>query len=112
MALYRLLCTLGQHNLVSVLLKCHLPLPAYILTDEKHSKCLTERVYLPTIVSGQVIWHLGYSDAKSAVTFTESYASFNNQLSNMSSRIGCRAPSSMALTAPPRVCGPCFPALA
>ena len=48
MALYRLICALGQHSVVSVLLKCHLPLPAYILADEKHSKCLTERVYLPT----------------------------------------------------------------
>jgi hypothetical protein len=55
MALYRLICALGQHSLVNVLLKCHLPLPAYILADEKHSKCLTERVYLPTIVSGRLI---------------------------------------------------------
>ena len=38
MALYRLLCALGQHGLVSVRLKCHLPLPAYILADERHSK--------------------------------------------------------------------------
>jgi len=76
MALYRLICALGQHSLVSVLVKCHLPLPAYILADEKHSKCLTERVYLPTIVSGRVIWHLGYSDAKSALSFTESYGEF------------------------------------
>ena len=56
MALYRLLCAFGQQSLVSVLLKCHLPLPAYILADEKHSKCLTDKVYLPTIVSGRVIW--------------------------------------------------------
>ena len=53
-----------------------LPLPAYILADEKHSKCLTDRVYLPTIVSGRVIWHLGYSASKSAVAFTESYGEF------------------------------------
>jgi hypothetical protein len=72
MALYRLICALGQHSLVSVLLKCHLSLPAYILADEKHSKCLTERVYLPTIVSGRVIWHLGYSASKSAAAFTAS----------------------------------------
>lgn len=32
----------------------------YLLADEKHSKCLTKRVYLPTIVSGRVICHLGY----------------------------------------------------
>src|SRR5256886_934542 len=76
MALYRLICALGQHRLVTVLVKCHLPLPLYLLADEKHSKCLTERVYLPTIVSGRVLWHLGYSDSKSAVAFTESYGQF------------------------------------
>jgi len=76
MALYRLICALGQYSLVNVLVKSHLPLPAYILADEQHSKCLTERVYLPTIVSGRVIWHLGYSDAKSAGAFTESYGQF------------------------------------
>jgi len=64
MALYRLICALGHHSLVTVLVKCRLPLPAYILADEKHSYCRTDRVYLPTIVSGRVIWPLGYSDAK------------------------------------------------
>jgi hypothetical protein len=59
-----------------VLLKCHLPLPASILADEKHSKCLTDKVYLPTIVSGRVMWHLGYSESKSALAFTESYSAF------------------------------------
>src|SRR5437763_2133112 len=76
MALYRLICALGQHSLVSVLVNCHLSLPAYILADEKHSTCLTERVYVPTIVSGRVIWHLGYSDSKSAAAFTQSYSVF------------------------------------
>jgi len=36
MALYRLICALGQHSLVTGLVKCRLPLPAYILADEKH----------------------------------------------------------------------------
>src|SRR6266849_6800419 len=76
MALYRLICALGQHRLVTVLVKCHLPLPLYLLADEKHSKCLTERVYLPTIVSGRVLWHLGYSNSKSAGAFTASYGEF------------------------------------
>src|SRR5919106_5564711 len=76
MALYRLICALGQHSLVTVLVKCRLPLPRYILADEKHSRCLTERVYLPTIVSDRVIWHLGYSDSKSAAAFTQSYGQF------------------------------------
>src|SRR6266446_6597407 len=36
MALYRLLCALGQHSLVDVLTRGGLPLPSYILADEKH----------------------------------------------------------------------------
>jgi len=76
MALYRLICALGQYSLVNVLVQCHLPLPASILADEKHSTCLTERVYLPTIVSGRVIWHLGSSASKSAVAFPASYGEF------------------------------------
>src|SRR2546427_4750476 len=76
MALYRLICTLGKQSLVAVLTQCVLPLPKYMLADEKHSKCLTERVYLPTIVGGRVMWHLGYSASKSAVAFTESYGQF------------------------------------
>ena len=76
MALYRVICALGTQSLVAVLTRCALPLPRYILADEKHSKCLTDKVYLPTIVSGRVMWHLGYSDAKSAVAFTESYGAF------------------------------------
>ena len=64
MALYRLICALGQQSLVTVLTRCGLPLPVYLLADEKHSRCLTEKVYLPTIVSGRVIWHLGYSDVQ------------------------------------------------
>jgi hypothetical protein len=76
MALYRLLCALGHHSLVTVLTRCGLLLPMYILADEKHSRCLTEKVYLPTIVRGRVLWHLGYSDSKSAAAFTESYGAY------------------------------------
>jgi len=76
MALYRLICALGQRSLVSVLTRCGLPLPASLLADAKHSTCLTDKVYLPTIVNGRVMWHLGYSASKSAVAFTESYGEF------------------------------------
>src|SRR6266851_8221398 len=61
MALYRLVCAFGYQSLVTVLTRCGLPLPVYFLADEKHSRCLAEKVYLPTIVSGRVIWHLGYT---------------------------------------------------
>ena len=76
MALYRLVCAFGHHSLVPVLTRCGLPLPVYFLADEKHSRCLAEKVYLPTIVCGRVIWHLGYTEAASTVAFTQSYQEF------------------------------------
>jgi hypothetical protein len=76
MALYRLVCTFGRQRLVAVLTRCGLPLPVYFLADEKHSRCLTDKVYLPTIVCGRVMWHLGYTEAASAAAFTESYRVF------------------------------------
>jgi len=76
MALSRVICALGQQSLVSVLTQGGLSLPVYLLADEKHSPCLTERVYLPTIVRGRVLWPLGYSASKSAVAFTESSGVF------------------------------------
>src|ERR687896_2087732 len=76
MALYRLVCAFGRQSLVTVLTRCGLPLPVYFLADEKHTHCLTDRVYLPTIVRGRVLWHLGYTEDASAVAFTESYQEF------------------------------------
>ena len=76
MALYRLVCAFGHHSLVTVLTRCGLPLPTYFLADEKHSRCLTDKVYLPTIVSGRVLWHLGYTEEASAASLTQSYGVF------------------------------------
>jgi hypothetical protein len=66
---------------VAVLTRCGLPLPAYFLADEKHGHCLAEKVYLPTIASGRVIWHLGYTEHQSAVAFTQSYGEFQHAAS-------------------------------
>lgn len=76
MSVYRLVCALGRTSLVTVLTRCQLPLPHYFLADEKHSHCLSEKVYLPTIVAGRLIWHLGYTEDKSAVAFEASYGQF------------------------------------
>ena len=76
LALYRLVCAFGCQSLVTVLTRCGLPLPTYVLVDEKHSRCLTAKVYLPTIVSGRVIWHLGSTTEASAAAFTQSYGAF------------------------------------
>jgi hypothetical protein len=76
MALYRLICAFGRYSLVTVLTRCGLPLPRYFLADEKHSTCLADKVYLPTIVRGRVLWHLGYTTEASAAAFTQSYGVF------------------------------------
>jgi hypothetical protein len=76
MALYRLVCAFGRHSLVTVLTRCGLSLPVYLLADEKHSRCLAEHVYLPTIASGRVLWHVGYTEDASAIAFTQSYQEF------------------------------------
>jgi hypothetical protein len=81
MALYRLVCALGHQGLVTGLTRCGLPLPSYFLADEKHSHCLTDKVYLPTIVSGRVLWHLGYTEEASAAAFTGSYGEFHRAAS-------------------------------
>jgi hypothetical protein len=78
MALYRLVCAFGHQSLVTVLTRCGLPLPTYFLVDEKHSHCLTEKVYLPTMVCGRIIWHLGYTENASAAAFTQSYGEFQH----------------------------------
>src|SRR6266704_551352 len=76
LALYRLICAFGHQSLVPVLTRCGLSLPVYFLADAKHSRCLTAKVYLPTIVSGRLIWHLGYTTAASTAAFTQSYRAF------------------------------------
>jgi hypothetical protein len=81
MALYRLVCALGHQSVVTVLTRCGLPLPRYILADEKHSCCLTDKVYLPTVVSGRVMWHLGYTEEVSAAALTQSYGVFQRAAS-------------------------------
>src|SRR2546427_3270789 len=76
MALYRLICAFGRQSLVPVLIRCGLPLPVYVLADEKHSRCLTAKVSLPTIVCGRVLWPLGDTEAASTAAFTQSYRAF------------------------------------
>ena len=81
MALYRLICALGQQSVVTVLTRCGLPLPVYFLADEKHSHCLTDKEYLPTSVHGRVLWHLGYTEEASAAALTQSYQAFQRAAS-------------------------------
>jgi hypothetical protein len=58
--------------MVTVLTRCGLPLPTYVLAEEKHSHCLTANGYLPTIVCGRMIWRLGSTTEASAAALTHS----------------------------------------
>ena len=91
MALSRLVCALGQQSLVRVLTRCGLPLPVYFLADEKHSRCLTAKVSLPTIVCGRVLWPLGYTEAASTAAFTQSYREFQQAALQQEPSIGSAA---------------------
>jgi hypothetical protein len=73
MALYRLVGALGHQGLVTVLTRCGLALPVDFLADEKHTQGLTTKAYLPTMVSGRVLWHLGYSEEASAAACIQAY---------------------------------------
>ena len=75
MALYRLICAFGHHSLVIVLTRCGLSLPVYFLADEKHSRCLTAKVYLPTIASG-VCSGISTTQANDAAALTQSPGAF------------------------------------
>jgi hypothetical protein len=53
----------------------------YFLADEKHTHCFTTKTYLPTIVTGRVLWHLGYTTEASAAALMESYQVFQRATS-------------------------------
>jgi hypothetical protein len=72
LALDRLVCAVGHQGLVTGRTRCGLPLPPYFLADEKPSHGLREKVYLPTIVHGRVLWHLGDIETARATALTHS----------------------------------------
>ena len=76
MALYRLRCARGHQRLVAVRTRCGLPLPVYVLADATHSRCLAEKVSLPTMVCGRGLWHLGYTEEARAAALPPSYGEF------------------------------------
>jgi hypothetical protein len=78
MALYRLVGAFGHQSLGTGLTRCGWPWPVYFLADEKHSRCLTDKVYLLTIVSGRGLWHLSYTTEASATASTQSYQVFQH----------------------------------
>ena len=76
MALSRLLWAFGPHRLVTVWTRGGLPRPTDCLADEKHSRCLTAKVSVPTMVCGRVLWHLGDTEAARTAAFPQAYRAF------------------------------------
>ncbi len=73
---YNYLCAIGRVELVKTLINSALSLPDYIICDEKHSKTEGGKSYLPTIVSGRVLWHLGYTEGLTELELTKNYGEF------------------------------------
>jgi hypothetical protein len=48
----------------------------FLLNHLKNGRTVSDKVYLPTIVCGRVLWHLGYTEAASTAAFTQSYREF------------------------------------
>jgi len=76
MAIYRLVCAFGHQSLVPVLTRCRLPLPTYVLADEKHSHCLRDRGVFAHDCQGPCDLALGYTEEASAAALTQSYQAF------------------------------------
>jgi hypothetical protein len=61
-SLYRIICAFGKYSLSHILTKAAVPLPKHVQVDEKHTKCLGEKGYIPIVSSGHAIWHIDYVD--------------------------------------------------
>jgi hypothetical protein len=72
-----------------VLARGGLQRPTDCLAAAKHRCCLTDKGSLPTMVTGRVIWHLGYTEDASAAALTQSYAEYQRAASQQepSSRV-------------------------
>src|SRR6266568_1507770 len=113
MALYRLVCALGQQSLVAVLTRRKLPLHQCISWPMKSTATVSRaRCICPpssaAVCSG--IW--GTVSPRVPPPLPRPMATFNTRPFRLSRRTRYRAPSPMALTAPPAVCGRCFQELA
>lgn len=76
MALYRLLCAFGKYSLEHTLSTAGVSLPKHVQADEKHTKCLGEKGYIPIVSSGHAIWHIDYVDTVDEEVLEASYRQF------------------------------------
>lgn len=77
MSLYRIICAFGKYSTEKVLAHAGISLPEYIQVDEKHTKCLGKKGYIPIISSGHIIWHIDYVNSVEEDTLETSYKKFD-----------------------------------
>lgn len=76
LALYRIICAFGKYSLEHVLTKAGVPLPKHVQVDEKHTKCLGQKGYIPIVSSGHAIWHIDYVSSVDEEILEGSYQQF------------------------------------
>jgi len=79
MCLYRLICAFGKHCLATMLYQAGVPLPKNLQADEKHTKCLGEKGYIPLLTCGHAIWDIDYIDNVDEQTLAPFYQQFVEQ---------------------------------
>jgi hypothetical protein len=104
----RLACPFGHQRPVAARARCSLPLPASFLADEKHSRCLTEKGYLSTIVHGRVIWRVGYTEAARSAALSQSYTEFQRAAFQHEPTYRARGILRDGSESTARACGRCF----
>ena len=79
LSLYAFLCRLGNSHLVPTLAKTGLQPPQDFQVDEKHTKCLGEKAYIPLITEKHVVWHVDYTESLEEKVLETSYQEFQKE---------------------------------
>jgi len=108
MALYRLVCALGYRSLVAVLTRCGLPLPTIFWPMRNTATVSPRKCSCPrlSVAGWSGIWATPRRRVRRPLR--NHIKSSNVQRASRNPHIGFVGCSLMALTAPRRVCEPCF----
>jgi hypothetical protein len=76
---YRLVGSLGRHDIVGTTVKEPMNLPEHLLADEKHARFHGEKVYIATIVAADCVLGASVSFTADAQGLTEAYGHFQQE---------------------------------
>jgi len=81
---YRAELALGRPAIVGTTVKAAERLPAHLLADEKHTKLLGQKVYVPTVVGGGCILGATLSEGADAKALLAAYGEFSSEARDLS----------------------------